>query len=60
MPPQQSYGLLDRFNQLFGFGAHDPTNQFDGAMSALKTPFSGAAAGARPSAGAKGSSADGV
>jgi hypothetical protein len=22
MPPQQSDGLLDRFDQLFGFGAH--------------------------------------
>ena len=27
MPPQQSHGLLDRFDQLFGFGAHDPTNE---------------------------------
>ena len=27
MPPQQSRGLLDRFDQLFGFGAHDPTNE---------------------------------
>ena len=25
MPPQQSHGLLDRFDQLFGFSAHDPT-----------------------------------
>jgi hypothetical protein len=23
MPPQQSHGLLDRFDELFGFGAHD-------------------------------------
>jgi hypothetical protein len=22
MPPQQSHGLLDRLDQLFGFGAH--------------------------------------
>ena len=27
MPPQQAHGLLDRFDQLFGFGAHDPTNE---------------------------------
>jgi hypothetical protein len=25
MPPQQSHGLLDRFGQLFGFGAHEKT-----------------------------------
>ena len=25
MPPQQSHGLLDQFDQLFGFSAHDPT-----------------------------------
>jgi hypothetical protein len=27
MPPQQAHGLLDRFDQLFGFSAHDPTNE---------------------------------
>ena len=27
MPPQQSHGLLDRFDQLFGFSAHDPTDE---------------------------------
>ena len=27
MPPQQSQGLLDRFDQLFGFSAHEPTNE---------------------------------
>jgi hypothetical protein len=27
MPPQQSHGLLDRFDQLFSFGAHDSTNE---------------------------------
>jgi hypothetical protein len=26
MPPQQSYGLLDRLDQLFGFGAHRQKN----------------------------------
>jgi hypothetical protein len=25
MPPQQSHRLLDRFGQLFGFGAHEKT-----------------------------------
>jgi hypothetical protein len=25
MPPQQSHGLLDRFDQLLGFGAHKGT-----------------------------------
>ena len=29
MPPQQSYGLLDRFDQLFGFSAHDPTYEIN-------------------------------
>ena len=27
MPPQQAHGLLDRFDQLLGFSAHDPTNE---------------------------------
>jgi hypothetical protein len=25
MPPQQSHGLLNRLDQLLGFGTHDPT-----------------------------------
>jgi hypothetical protein len=32
MPPQQSHGLLDRFDQLFGFCAHDPTHKPDDEM----------------------------
>ena len=42
MPPQQPDGLLDRFGQLFGFGAHDPTNEYRSAMSPLKTALGGA------------------
>ena len=37
MPPQQSHGLLDRFDQLFGFSAHDPTDDkaYDPARGCL-------------------------
>jgi predicted oxidoreductase len=37
MPPQQSHGLLDRFDQLFGFGAHDSIHGFKGEMLARDT-----------------------
>ena len=48
MPPQQSHGLLDRFDQLFGFGAHDPTNEFKGARSPSETAPSDATAARSP------------
>jgi hypothetical protein len=43
MPPQQSHGLLDRLDQLFGFGAHDPTHKPEGKVrlqESLSLPLS--------------------
>jgi hypothetical protein len=36
MPPQQSHGLLDRFNQLFGFGAHEVTLILESARTLVR------------------------
>ena len=36
MPPQQSHGLLDQFDQLFGFGAHDPNHQPENESNGLE------------------------
>jgi len=36
MPPQQSHGLLDRFDELFGFGAHQRTLLFDSARKLVR------------------------
>jgi hypothetical protein len=50
MPPQQSHGLLDRFGQLFGFGAHEKTLGLQALGSqglALTDRGSGIAAGDR-------------
>jgi hypothetical protein len=32
MPPQQANGLLDRFDERFGFGAHS-TNSSEGSVA---------------------------
>jgi len=36
MPPQQSHGLLDRFDELFGFGAHEVTLILDSARKLVR------------------------
>jgi hypothetical protein len=38
MPPQQSHGLLDRFDQLLGFGAHELNLTLESARKLVREP----------------------